>query len=73
MCVNYARTTYNYLPLYGMRAAFCLVWAISARVVIAFRRKKGQKGKAKIEILAIVSVLVFIAIGVIDWIFLRRH
>lgn len=72
VCLNYARRTYFYFPLYGIRIAFCFVWAIGARIFIAIRRKKDYKGKAEISISALISVIVLLAIGVIDWKFLTR-
>lgn len=72
VCANYGRLTYHYLPLYGTRTAFCLVWAIGARAVIAIRRKKDCKGKIGVSYIAVVSALIFIAIGVIDQIFLTK-
>ena len=71
-CANYAKRTYDYLPLYGIRIAFYFVWAIIARVFIAIRRKKDYKGKVGIKISALASVIVLVIIGFIDWKFLTR-
>ncbi len=72
VCANHAEMTYNYLPLYGVRISFCLVWAIGARIFIANRRKKDYKGNVEIRISALLSVIVLMITGFIDWKFLTR-
>ena len=72
LCLSYARSTYNYLPLYEVRVVFCLVWALSARIFIAFKRKKIYKGKVSVMFPSVVSVLIFIMVGVLDWVFLTK-
>lgn len=66
LCTAYARSTYNYLPLYGMRIVFCLVWAVGARIFIALRRKKDYGGRRAVNVSAVISVLLLLAIAVID-------
>lgn len=69
MCINYAKTTYDYLPFYRVRAIFCLVWAIAARIVIAIMRKKDYAGTPKIRISSVAAFLIFAIIGSFDLIF----
>lgn len=73
LCSRYVLLTYRYWPLYVVRIVFCLVWAVSARVFIAFKRKKSCKGKVRIMFPALGSVLVFILIGVMDYVFLTKR
>ena len=72
LCVRYARLTFYYLPLYRVRIVFCLVWALSARIFIALKRKNSHKGKVGVTLPALASVLIFILVGVLDWVFLTR-
>ena len=72
MCLSYAKRTYNYLPLYGVRIAFCLMLAVSVRIFIALKRKKSYKGKVIIMLPALILVLVLVMIGAFDWVFLTK-
>ncbi len=66
LCTDYARTTYNYLPLYGTRIAFCFIWAVGARIFIAVRRKKDYGGRCAVNISAVISVFLLVVIAIID-------
>ena len=66
MCTNYAKTNYDYSPLYRTRIIFCFVWAVSTRVVIAIMRKKDYTGTPRVRISSIIAFLIFAIIGAFD-------
>ena len=73
LCLSYARLTYIYLPLYGIKIIDCLIWAVMVRIFIAVKRKKTHKGRVGIMYSALVSVFVLAIIGAFDYFFLTKN
>lgn len=72
LCANYAGETYNFTPLYGMKNLFCLIWALIARIYIAIRRKRDCKGRIAVDGSSVITFILLLVIGVVDYYFLTK-
>ncbi len=71
-CIQYAMRTYYYVPLYGTRLAFCVVWAVGLRVLLAVHRRKAYRGKPRFMLPALLATAVLVVLGAVDWFYLTR-